>query len=139
MAYVKTFKDGDLFTPRGMFGSGTYGSPNSDVLEHFSTMTAAGDPVPHGTIMNMLIKPDAKVLSYSEADRLTRGLTANRTGGGAGADDPLYLFTDNGRAAAAEGYDVIKIREPVIGGEKLVDTDYYIILNRGALIVEDTK
>lgn len=133
--YMRTFREGDLFVPRGIFGSGTYGSPNQDVLDHFSTRSANGEERPAGSIMNMLIKPDARVIDYDEARGIERRLTddRNRT---LDEGDPKYLFLDTGRAAAAEGYDVIRIPNPVIGGERLEGVDYYLILNRGALIVE---
>jgi hypothetical protein len=85
--------------------------------------------------MNMLIKPDAKVIDYSDARAIEERLTDDRSRKFSDGD-PKYFFMDTGRAAASEGYDVVRIPNPVIGGEVLEDTEYYIILNRGALIVE---
>ena len=134
--FVETFKFGEDFNPRGMFGSGTYASPTQDVLDYFSKYTAGGEERPHGTIMNMLIKPDAKVVDFDEVRKRSSELQEGRMKY-MNDGDPLYLFMDQGRTAAMEGIDIVRIPSPTINGQKLEGTDYYLVLNRGALIVED--
>lgn len=134
--YIDNFIQGPDFNPRGMFGSGTYASPNEDVLEFFSTHTASGVEVSNGDVINMLIKPDAKVVDYSEVKALESKLTNDRNKYRRDGD-PLWLFQDEGRTAAANGIDIVRIPNPNIGGNQ-VDADYYLILNRGSLIVEGT-
>ena len=136
-AYAESFRSGDLYAGRGMFGSGTYTSDNSDVLEHFTTMTASGEKQGGGAAIEMLIKPDAKIIDYADIypqmskDTIKRNSYFND-------GDPLYVIQDRGRWAAANGYDVIRVPNPEIDG-KPIDSDYWIVLNRTSVIVKEGK
>jgi len=148
--FAENFKDGELFAGRGIFGNGTYMTPDEAVMQWFSRYAADGSPRAHGTIVDSLLKPDAKVIDYDDAYRMMQEATPyderkkyfDATGHGYTApnkktDDRLYGLMDVGRWAVANGYDAIRIPNPVIGGSP-IEATYYNVLNRGALVVRRT-
>lgn len=138
--FVRQFQTGDdvFIGPKGMFGNGVYGSPNEDVLKHFSTMKADGstEGVGHGGVMDMLLKPDAKVVDWEDANMGWMRAQEGRNQYYKTYGDPIYAFVDAARWAAMNGYDAIKVVNPVVGGET-VDGVYWVILNRTALVVRE--
>jgi hypothetical protein len=97
--------------------------------------------------MDSLLKPDAKVIDYDDAYRMMQEATPyderrkyfalGSKRPGAINDDRLYGLMDVGRWAVANGYDAIRIPNPVIGGSP-IEATYYNVLNRGALVVRRT-
>jgi hypothetical protein len=147
--FAENFRAGELFAGRGVFGNGTYMSPSEDVVQWFSRYAADGTPRAHGTIVDSLLKPNAKVIDYDDAYRMMQEATPyserkkyfalGSKRPGAINDDRMYGLMDVGRWAVANGYDAIRIPNPVIGGSA-VDATYYNVLNRGALVVRrDTR
>ena len=139
--FAENFKDGELFAGRGIFGNGTYMSPDEEVVQWFSRYAADGTPRAHGTIVDSLLKPDAKVIDYDDAYRMMQEATPyserKKYMFGTNADDRVYGMMDVGRWAVANGYDAIRIPNPVIGGSP-IEATYYNVLNRGALVVRRT-
>ncbi len=77
-------------------------------------------------LVRMALRPDARVISH-------RALKTLQTRLAAGAPpDYKTAFSDEGRLAAALGYDAIRVDQTVGGG----GTPYHVILNRSAVVVQ---
>ena len=153
--YADSFKRGDLFVGEGFFGSGTYATPDTHIA---ATYAGIGRDTPSGWtvddeskkagLVHMALRKGAKVIDANEAfdlarkkfkyysETLPKRYVASRGDKGA---DPLVLdklqayariYKDPGRAAALEGYDAISSTSELDGA------GIYVILNRGALVVE---
>ena len=110
---AEQFKTGELFVGKGTYGAGTYGGSFGDALSF-----AGGD---RGSILRMTIKKGARVIEWKEAHRTIRNWANDLH-----VDINRPDMTDDGRWAASQGYDVMKIDA----------TGYILILNRTAMRVD---
>lgn len=139
--YTDSFINGDLYAGRGMFGNGTYMTDFEDTLQYFATKNVQGEDMPHGAIVDTLLKPNAKVIDFqdayaamnAESDRVT-GSWINTRWGGEWNYDASPVIDDVGRWAAANGYDAVRIPDPYIGRTQLKGVTYWNVLNRQALV-----
>lgn len=130
---------GDYYAGKGAYGNGTYfaGADASNGTDRFEAARFAsdfGDQIVRGTL-----SPDAKVADW---DAMTKEMVAERRAfnektdyGREGvtreyAQAVDHMLQDQGRYALAKGYDAFRVDA---GG----DTGVTVVLNRGALIMED--
>ena len=162
--HVDSYKTGDPFPGKGMFGNGTY-TGGLETAENFSQRTPDGTEVPHGDILRMALNPEANTISFEDLAREYRdfkneayqtrqdiearypqkdnqpygkwlkSLPDDVAAKYKAADNP-YLLEDFGRFATVRGYDAYYIENPQVNfsGERIQDT-YYVILNRGAVAI----
>lgn len=155
-AHADDFKTGDTHYPgKGIYGNGTYTSDQIDTANKYANALNA-----NGAVMRIGLRKDAKIIDYNELrDEMMAnqvGLlnynpitVARKQGEKNGWSDKKIteeftrlslekhelekkankIFADDGRYAALRGYDAIQATFQ--RGES-----YYIILNRGKLIVE---
>jgi hypothetical protein len=133
-AYVQQYMTGDSpHVGKGMFGDGTYFASTRDVAESFAAQNVKGQKLQYGAIIDAVIDPQAKVIDIDELGRLAKQFLG----------DEKYNFAqdfyeDSSVLAAALGYDAIRIPTPVIvWGQPPIGSDYYIVLNRTAVIVKE--
>jgi hypothetical protein len=108
-------RSGDAYFGTGIFGNGYYFAAGREPAGFYSDETP-------GSVIRAALPKDARIIDYGE-------INTNYTGK-PGSSNPFY--SDPGRWAAARGHDAIrKKRGAAIGG------DYYVILNRSALVVEE--
>jgi hypothetical protein len=128
--YVRAFKTGELYGGNGTYGDGTYASTDSSVASDY-----AGNFPGNSGLVHMALRKGAKIIDYSAADNLARDKylhyedLQNKALKNKDPKERVYdyfrkISRDAGRVAALAGYDAIKV------------SDIYVILNRGALIVE---
>ncbi len=132
----KTFKEGELFPGRGIFGNGTYTA--SDKMVSLKIYADGPDAVARGegAVWRMAISPDARVVKYSELKNNEIPITPIKSGIG-GVDESIFMTEiryDEGYKAIREGYDIIHVE----ASKDTADSDYFIILNRGVVAVQDT-
>lgn len=122
---AEQYKTGDMYVGRGVHGSGVYVACYSDLQEKNQAVNTANryatdrNTDKQGSIINGVISKDAKIISKSQLNKIREELLSQW-------DDKLKMcFANNGKLAAALGYDVIDC-----------ETDsYFIVLNRGKTIV----
>jgi hypothetical protein len=136
--YADQFRYGEEHFPgRGIFGNGSYsvaqrseskglaarkgGHEHSEAIREANAYGSPDDPQ---TVVAFGIKKGARIYEVPSADETTDRMrlmeeARQKTG---------YIFQDSGEAAAALGYDAM-VRNTGEG------RDYYIIFNRGALVV----
>jgi hypothetical protein len=134
--YITQYLSGTTpFVGKGMFGDGTYFGNKRSVGEKFAKEDRNGNPIPHGKIMEATLDPRAKIITMEEINDYTR---KNRT---ELYDYPQDYYEDPSAIAASLGYDAIKITNPKVNfvdpTAQAVDADYYIVLNRTAVIVKE--
>jgi hypothetical protein len=65
--YVEQFIAGaDPFVGKGLFGSGTYAAEALDTAENFTRQTARGEATQTGQVLNMALRPDARVVDMED-------------------------------------------------------------------------
>jgi SPP1 gp7 family putative phage head morphogenesis protein len=143
--YVDDLVDGEVYAGRGIFGNGTYMSGAEDVVQNFARKDAMGNDYAHGKIVDSLLRPNAKVIDFDDAyaqmsretDNVFDRWGATRWASGV-PDDAGVVIDDVGRWAAANGYDAVRIRDPLVGSRRLEGITYWNVLNRQALIFRRT-
>lgn len=132
---VQAYSDDYIKSPvpligQGVIGNGQYFTTQYTTSVRYSSLSGT-EHDSAGRITTAALKPDAKIFNaaFPTADRteVGRGLTAS------GASR-LFKSTAtlNSATLAMSGYDAI--RQKISDGE-----DYYVILNRGALVVRDDE
>lgn len=107
MQYQMAYNTQEPYFGDGIFGDGLYFSTRKDTAESY-----AG----RAEIATVAVRPDAKILEYGSAEHEKA--------------KKRVQTTDDSVAAMCAGYDVIRKKQ---GG----DEDYYIVLNRAALVMVD--
>jgi hypothetical protein len=126
------FKEGEFFPGRGIFGNGTYSASDRFVAERHYAGGIDAIRRGEGAAWRMAISPDAKVIKYSELDKM-EPTPANPNLSGSESITQQDVFFDRGYRAIREGYDIILVEE-----KDNNTSDYYIILNRGVVAVQDS-
>ena len=136
--YVKQLFEGeDPFVGKGMFGDGTYYANKKEIGLKFSKEDRQGNAIEFGKVTEAVINPQAKVIDQEDLSKLMRKWYDDVPDHYDWAQD---FNGDYSVFAAANGYDAIRIRNPRTSwnpDDPAVDGDYYIILNRTALIVKE--
>lgn len=107
------FRSGKLFIGSGMFGNGTYFSQNESFAEGYSDGSK-------GSVMRAILPKSAKVIDYENLLDLYEKVLESH---------PHLSKVDESSLAVVLGYDAVERKRP--------DGNHLIILNRGALIVEN--
>ena len=133
-AFIQQYLQGDdPFIGKGMFGDGTYFASTRDVAESFAKTNVQGQKLRYGEVIDAVLNPQAKVVNIEDIPRLSGQLFGNDK-----YEFAQDFYDDASAIAAALGYDAIRIPTPVIKwGEPPIGSDYYIILNRTAVIVKE--
>lgn len=157
---IRDFKHGKLYAGKGVHGNGTYATPDREIAFSYAREAAEDYGKSHGSIMHFTISDDARVLDIDDL-RLAGRRDVKKDGKWIQEDAPdgkyareyaaweaavkkamgnyprpeIYtLITANpSYFAMAKGYDVIRISFP--NG----NPPYYIILNRGKVIIRDAE
>jgi hypothetical protein len=143
--YIRDYKTGTHYAGRGIYGNGTYTSTWRETALSYSS----GD---ESNVMRMALSKDAKVITYEEARKATsdeflkvhdahmkKVSEINQRGGDRGElqeeleqyDAQRALIDDPGYWAVMNGYDAMTV-SPGSPNEK-----YYVVFNRGKMMVED--
>lgn len=112
--YAAQFKTGEAFPGLGNYGNGHYFAPSRKVGEQYAS--SGNKP---GALIRSALRADAKVITYDDLQKEMRTLFSL-------GPDAIKVF-DPGRLASALGFDAIYVPS----------TDFYVVLNRTALLVED--
>jgi hypothetical protein len=126
------FRQGELYPGRGIFGNGTYSAVDKLVSQRDYAGGVANINNGTGAVWRMAISPDARIIKYSELDKMTP--TPSRpdiTGPESMVEQGVYY--DRGYRAIREGYDIIHVE-----ASDNNNSDYYVILNRGVVAVQNT-
>jgi SPP1 gp7 family putative phage head morphogenesis protein len=150
---AEQFKTGSLFAGKGIYGNGTYTAYGSDGLPEASNYASLARN--SGGLMRMTLKRDAKIVTpgelkdgyYKMAEKIeaessartkkimdalknveiTENVAEAKLGKIEKANFAMErYYSDIGRYALSQGYDAINITK----------TEYLIVLNRGAVIVQ---
>jgi hypothetical protein len=124
-AIQEQFRHGDYYAGLGVKGNGTYTTRSRE-----QAMGLAGGD--RKALLRLGLRPQAKVVQYADLkaehkafyDRLPQGSAARR------------VFSDPGTYAAARGYDAIQVVHRTNSGRLLDTPDYFVILNRSAVVAE---
>lgn len=107
----------DIYVGRGIFGDGYYFSTDEATANEYADFSEK--------YLTAALDPDARVINSTDlpslTDRAVPGMNAKT----------VSILSDDGRFAAANGYDAIRV------GSVGPDEDYYVVLNRSALIVRE--
>jgi hypothetical protein len=139
--FVAQLLTGDTpYIGRGMFGDGTYFTDKPTTALKFAKEDRVGNPIEFGKTIEAALDPNAKI-GYLEDIQKEFMSTVEMSA----AKKEFYysypqdFYEDASMWAASNGYDVIRIRNPIVNWEtmeKLPDT-YTIVLNRTALIIKE--
>jgi hypothetical protein len=134
--YVKQFLEGnDPFVGKGMFGDGTYFANAREVAEEFSKVNVRGQKLRYGAVIDGALHPQAKIIDLADVTEAAKQIFGDKK-----YEFAQDFYDDTSAVAAALGYDAIRIAKPPVRfGEKPLEIDYYIILNRTAVIVKEIK
>lgn len=142
--YVDDLLRGDKpFVGRGMFGDGIYFADKLEIAESFTKEDALGKKkFSTGRVVKAIIDPQAKIVDFDDLLKEMRASYDLANYGKITETYPEDFYGTYSSFAAARGYDGIRKRKPKISWRPdaaPVDGDYIVILNRTALIIEDTK
>jgi len=112
---LSDFYDGDHYAGFGIYGNGSYSTPDKNVASGYSGYG--------GHIMEMQMDPKAKTIDYKALKTMMRAEL------GAASSANARAYGDPGVFAAAKGYDVISVPTRENG----MRMPYYVILNRAIL------
>lgn len=122
---AEQYKTGEMYVGRGVHGSGVYVACYSELKDEEQAISTANryatdrNTGNQGSVIIGVISKDAKIISKSQLIKIREELCSKW-------DDKLKMcFANNGKLAAALGYDVIDCE----------NDSYYIVLNRGKTIV----
>jgi hypothetical protein len=123
-AHADQFREGALFTGKGVFGSGTYaasGMSAPQIADGYARKQNDGK----GVTMRMTLKKNARVIDVKELSNLelNRAIATQ----GRRSTQEILATSNKGRFAALLGYDAVRLKPSV-----------YLLLNRTALRVADT-
>jgi GNAT superfamily N-acetyltransferase len=122
-ALIDDFRYGNYYAGKGIHGNGTYLGTDHRTALAYGGLGGANN------VFRLVISPNARVIDQEELHR--EYLAFTRSGAfDALSPDVQDLLLDEGRFAAALGYDAIRV--PGAAG----DSDYYVVLNRGVIIVD---
>ena len=136
--HATQFMEGAYFGGVGVFGGGTYFAENPNTAANFAVRTTR-DGEAHGAIFRAGLHNSAKV---GEHEALLKEMESDGRAAVAAAEDMAArhaarsLYSDVGRYATARGYDAIQVRG---GDDTIKGEDYYVVLNRGKVIVDGVK
>jgi hypothetical protein len=126
------YKFGDHFAGKGVYGNGTYAATGQQ-----TPLDYTGSPTPstaqESKVMKIAIPKSSKIIDYDTAVKEQGEQWAKYIGGTDIA--PVQVFVDVGRWATAQGYDAIVVKSGTARTRS--DEDYYIILNRGKVTVQE--
>jgi hypothetical protein len=139
--FVTQLLDGDKpYVGRGMFGDGTYFTDTQSTAVKFSIEDRTGKTINFGKTIDAALSPEARIIDLEDVQRQFQN-----TGRMTPAQRDRYYqypqdwYEDASMWAAANGYDAIRITNPVVNwqsGEAIPDV-YTIVLNRTALIIKE--
>jgi hypothetical protein len=135
--YVEQFRSGDApYSGRGILGNGTYFATSRGGAEPYSVADDDG-AVLESTLLQIGLRPDARIVTSDQLAVLRRELAARlgRERGFSDVDGPRdsnALFTDDGRLAAALGFDAVVTSDSLAA---LRSDDIVNVLNRAATVV----
>jgi hypothetical protein len=142
MDFSEQFRSGDYYPGKGTYGNGIYATEEPNEASGYGT-----------SVSHLTFTPDARVADYyvisklmkapeilAAIDRVEERLHDAHTNKHTMSTDEYMgkseaaevLSRDWGRFAAALGYDAMKV-----SGASVHEEAYYVILNRGAVIVSD--
>jgi hypothetical protein len=139
--FIAQLLTGDTpYIGRGMFGDGTYFTDKATTALKFAKEDRFGNPIPFGKTIEAALDPRAKI-GYLEdiQDEFMATTKMSEARKQAYYSYPQDFYEDASMWAAANGYDAIWIKNPVVNwkaGEAIPDV-YTIILNRTALIIKE--
>jgi hypothetical protein len=139
--FIDQLLTGDTpYIGRGMFGDGTYFTDKATTALKFAKEDRFGNPIAFGKTIEAALDPRAKI-GYLEdiQDEFMATTKMSETRKQAYYSYPQDFYEDASMWAAANGYDAIWIKNPVVNwkaGEAIPDV-YTIILNRTALIIKE--
>lgn len=151
-AQIEQLRSGPAYYGAGVYGSGIYGGDEKRITEQYAGGTRfagpeeqAKGPLVDGGVVRMVLRPEARVIEYSEAiqaysdwfDAMSDAqIGLSRTE----ANDirtEIATFNNLGTWAAAQGWDAIVANEAQYAGSEGDRSDHYAVLNRTALLVSD--
>jgi len=119
---MEQFRTGSMYAGEGVFGNGTYTAiDRSYITGHYR--------VPEDQMLRMALRPGARVIDHADLKQEHESWLSSHGDGGSPEHHLLY---DRGHYAAARGYDAIRVPLPLQSG-----ADFYVILNRTAVIVQE--
>ncbi len=139
--FIAQLLTGDTpYIGRGMFGDGTYFTDKATTALKFAKEDRFGNPIAFGKTIEAALDPRAKI-GYLEdiQDEFMATTKMSEARKQAYYSYPQDFYEDASMWAAANGYDAIWIKNPVVNwkaGEAIPDV-YTIILNRTALIIKE--
>jgi hypothetical protein len=139
--FIAQLLTGDTpYIGRGMFGDGTYFTDKATTALKFAKEDRVGNPIPFGKTIDAALDPRAKI-GYLEdiQDEFMATTKMSDAKKQFYYSYPQDFYEDASMWAAANGYDAIWIKNPVVNwqaGEAIPDV-YTIILNRTALIIKE--
>lgn len=110
------FRERDHFGGFGVYGNGTYTSPDWGTAVSYATDQGKGS----GLNMRVALRPGARITTYAAMQNEVRRFNGVKHG--------TRTEDDEGRLAAWLGYDAVEIGSP----------NHVLVLNRSALIVDQT-
>jgi hypothetical protein len=139
--FVTQLIDGESpYVGRGMFGDGTYFTDTPTTALKFAKEDRVGNPINFGKTIDAALSPQARIIDLEDIQR-----EFQNTGRMSPAQRDLFysypqdFYEDASMWAASQGYDAIRIKNPVVNwqaGDAIPDV-YTIVLNRTALIVKE--
>jgi hypothetical protein len=125
---------------RGMFGDGTYFTDKATTALKFAREDRFGNPIAFGKTIEAALDPRAKIAYLEDIqDEFMATTKMSDAKKQFYYSYPQDFYEDASMWAAANGYDAIWIKNPVVNwkaGEAIPDV-YTIILNRTALIIKE--
>jgi SPP1 gp7 family putative phage head morphogenesis protein len=139
--FVAQLLTGDTpYIGRGMFGDGTYFADTTQVALKFAKEDRVGNPINFGKTIEAALDPNAKI---GYLDDITQEFMSTTKMSQAQKDlyfsYPQDFYEDASMWAASNGYDVIRIKNPIVNWETMeaIPDTYTIVLNRTALIIKE--
>jgi len=139
--FVAQLLTGDTpYIGRGMFGDGTYFADTTQVALKFAKEDRVGNPINFGKTIEAALDPNARI---GYMDDIKQEFMSTTKMSQAQKDFyysyPQDFYEDASMWAASNGYDVIRIKNPVVNWETMeaIPDTYTIVLNRTALIIKE--
>lgn len=130
-------RTGAAWYGNGMFGNGFYFTAHRASLQGSGGWTRYGDGTP-GSVARVLIPRTAKIIQHRKAQSGAHSIASpySQAKGRRSEDGTLY---DEGRYAAAKGYDMIEVPHGTFqaGHVTAPGKSTWVVLNRSVLIIEE--
>jgi SPP1 gp7 family putative phage head morphogenesis protein len=148
---LDSFRDDPVYPMgKGVYGNGIYTSRSSETAAEFRAYGQGKKAQRAGSLLRMAINPSARIVDYDELQEQWKLWEAQRERDNRGREtatnesDRLvsWFGDDMGIFATMRGYDVIRVRDKDdgTGNSKTKHwADQYVILNRSAVLAEDTN